>query len=223
MKVPTCWITPGAMIDAEICATPPITAFCPRIDINRSGASTPFCSGMTPVCAPSSGLIASPALSTSHSLTQNSTISTGPTSAGLSVACVGARWVSPRLLWTLRPWLFMAARCGPRAMKVTSAPALASAAPKPPPTPPAPTTAIFTDISPSCRPLPVDKRLHHPVRLVGQERAPECGNRKIDRFLQRQLFPLPEQRLLRAQRLRSALQQHRDQFFHFSVQPAFIR
>src|ERR1044072_8701871 len=36
----------------------------------------------------------------------------------------------------------MAARWAPRAMKLTSAPAFASAAPNPPPTPPAPTTAI---------------------------------------------------------------------------------
>src|SRR4029453_2287070 len=36
----------------------------------------------------------------------------------------------------------MAARCAPRAMKVTSAPAFASAAPYPPPTPPVPTTAM---------------------------------------------------------------------------------
>src|SRR3979411_312503 len=36
----------------------------------------------------------------------------------------------------------MAARWAPRAMKTTSAPVLASAAPNPPPTPPAPTTAI---------------------------------------------------------------------------------
>ena len=36
----------------------------------------------------------------------------------------------------------IAARCAPRATNVTSAPALASAAPKPPPTPPAPITAI---------------------------------------------------------------------------------
>src|SRR5882757_8548818 len=44
----------------------------------------------------------------------------------------------------------MAARCAPRAMKVTSAPALASAAPNPPPTPPAPTTAIRMKFFPLC-------------------------------------------------------------------------
>ncbi len=148
MKVPTCVITPGAVIEAETCATPPITALLPRIGISRSAASTPFCSGITPVSGPISGFIRSPALSTSHSLTQNSTISTWPTSAGSSVARVGTRWVSPRPPPTFSPWLFMAARWAPRATKVTSAPALASAAPNPPPTPPAPTTAIRMDTLP---------------------------------------------------------------------------
>src|SRR5205085_1625204 len=77
-------------------ATPPITACFPRIGISRSAASMPFCNGMTPVSAPISGLTYWPALSTSHSLTQNSTMSTAPTSAGLSVAFVGTTWVSPR-------------------------------------------------------------------------------------------------------------------------------
>ena len=142
MKVPTCVITPGAVIEALIWATPPITALGPRIGSSRSAASMPFCNGMTAVFGPTSGLIASPALSTSHSLTQNSTTSTDADALGSSVACVGTTWVSPRPPTTFRPWLFIAARCAPRAMKVTSAPAFASAAPNPPPTPPAPTTAI---------------------------------------------------------------------------------
>ena len=54
---------------------------------------------------------------------------------------------SPRPPWIFRPWLCIAARFAPRAMKVTSAPAWASAAPNPPPTPPAPTTAIRMDLS----------------------------------------------------------------------------
>src|SRR4051812_17889971 len=45
----------------------------------------------------------------------------------------------------------MASRWAPRAMKVTSAPALANAAPNPPPTPPAPTTAIRTSSLPVLR------------------------------------------------------------------------
>src|SRR4051812_11776980 len=147
MKAPTCVMTPGAVIEAETCATPGITARSPRIGISRSCASMPFCSVMTAVSGPTSGLMCAPALSMSHSLTQNSTKSTSPISAGLSVACVGTRWVSPRALSTFRPALFMAARCAPRATKVTSAPALASAAPYPPPTPPAPTTAIRIEYS----------------------------------------------------------------------------
>ena len=43
----------------------------------------PFCSGITAVPGPISGLIRSPALSTSHSLTQNSTISTLPIVGGI--------------------------------------------------------------------------------------------------------------------------------------------
>ena len=54
-------------------ALPPITASRPRIGIEPIGASIPFCNGMTEVCGPTIGLIASPALSTSHSLTQKST------------------------------------------------------------------------------------------------------------------------------------------------------
>ena len=73
MKVPTWRITPGSTIEALICATPPITARSPRIGISRSGASMPFCNGITAVFGPTNGLMCSPALSTSHSLTQNST------------------------------------------------------------------------------------------------------------------------------------------------------
>ncbi len=91
MKVPVWRMTPGSAMVALICATPPMTASLPRIGISRSLASMPFCSGMTAVLGPISGRMAAPALSTSHSLTQNSTISTGPMSAGRSVACVGVR------------------------------------------------------------------------------------------------------------------------------------
>ena len=83
MKVPTWWITPGLMMEAEICATPPITASRPRIGSRRSAASMPFCSGITAVSGPISGLMCSPALSTSHSLTQNSTMSTLPMLGGI--------------------------------------------------------------------------------------------------------------------------------------------
>ena len=87
--VPVWRITPGSAIAALIWATPPITAPEPRIGTSRSAASMPFCSGMTAVSAPISGLIAWPAVSTSHSLTQNSTMSTVPMVDGSSVAWVG--------------------------------------------------------------------------------------------------------------------------------------
>ncbi len=73
MKLPVWRMTPGSAIVALICATPPMTAFSPRIGTSRSGASTPFWRGITAVFGPTSGRIASPADSTSHSLTQNST------------------------------------------------------------------------------------------------------------------------------------------------------
>ena len=58
-------------------ATPPITASCPRIGISRSAASTPFCSGTTAVSGPTIVRSCLPTLSTSHNLTQNSTIVDG--------------------------------------------------------------------------------------------------------------------------------------------------
>ena len=73
MKVPVCRITPGSAMVALICATPPITASLPSIGTSRSLASIPFCSGITAVSGPTSGRMAAPALSTSHSLTQNKT------------------------------------------------------------------------------------------------------------------------------------------------------
>ena len=73
MNVPVWRITPGSATVALICATPPITASLPRMGISRSLASIPFCSGMTAVVGPTSGRTPAPALSTSHSFTQNMT------------------------------------------------------------------------------------------------------------------------------------------------------
>src|SRR5271155_3022244 len=42
-------------------------------------------------------------------------------------------------------------------------------------------------------PVAVDKALHQPLRLTGQERSPEHTDAEVDRFLQRQFFPLPDQ------------------------------
>src|SRR5262245_39418900 len=142
MKVPVCRTTPGSAIVALICATPPSTASLPRIGIKRSLASMPFCSGMTAVFGPTIGRMAAPAVSTSHSLTQNNTKSTGPILPAWSVAWIGLTCRSPRGDRRVSPRLRIAARWAPRATKVTSPPALAKAAPKAPPTPPAPITAI---------------------------------------------------------------------------------
>ncbi len=148
MKSPVCLITPGSAIVALICATPPITAGAPRMGIRRSAASMPFCNGITAVVGPISGRIDAPAVSTSQSLTQNSTRSTAPMVAGSSVACAGAIRVSPRPPSMRRPFARMACRWAPRATNVTSAPAFAKAPPNAPPTPPAPITAMRINRTP---------------------------------------------------------------------------
>ena len=53
--------------------------------------------------------------------------------------------------------------------------------------------------------LPVEKSLHQPLRLAGQERLPEHADAEIDGFRQRQLLPLPQQRLLRRAALRGRI------------------
>src|SRR5882757_11265214 len=44
--------------------------------------------------------------------------------------------------------------------------------------------------------FPVEKFLHHPLRLAGQEGLSEYADAEVDGFRQRQFFPLPQQRLL---------------------------
>src|SRR5258706_8775596 len=56
-------------------------------------------------------------------------------------------------------------------------------------------------------PLPINKALHQPVRLVGKERPPEYADAKVDGFLKWQFFPLAEQGFLRTQRFRTAFEQ----------------
>ena len=70
----------------------------------RSTLSTPFCKVMTRVSGPTSGRVASAAFSVSHSLTANSTISTGPTLLGSSVTLTLGRCRSPCTLSSLRPF-----------------------------------------------------------------------------------------------------------------------
>src|SRR6202158_4460911 len=102
----------------------------------------------------------------------------------------------------------MAARWAPRAMKLTSAPALASAAPNPPPTPPAPTTAMRIEFllarracamasqkrqepitaggSRGCAPGDGLRAADHRLRVVTIEEKFSCG---IKLFLPVQSFP----------------------------------
>ena len=69
-------------------------------------------------------------------------MSTGPTLAGSSVTLGFGRCRSPCTLSILRPFLAIASRWAPRAMKKTSWPAAAMRAPKYPPTAPAAIAAI---------------------------------------------------------------------------------
>ena len=96
----------------------------------RSRLSTPFCKVMRRLSGPISGRAASAAFSVSHSLTANSTMSTGPTLAGSSVTLGLGKCRSPCTLSILRPFFLMASRWAPRAMKNTSWPASAMRAPK---------------------------------------------------------------------------------------------
>ena len=95
-----------------------------------SSFTTPFWNEMTAVSVPSSGRIAVAAVAVSQSFTPNSTRSTAPTSRGSALARASGRFRSPLLLFTDSPRSRMAARCAPRAMKVTSQPLRASFAPK---------------------------------------------------------------------------------------------
>src|SRR5450759_884589 len=82
-------------------------------------------------------------------------------------------------------------------------------------------SSAYDDIS--MLPLPVDKCLHQPLRLAGQERLPEYADAEVDGFLQRQLLPLPEQGFLRAQRFRSAFQQGLDRLLDRGIEAALRR
>src|SRR5665213_1879314 len=108
----------------------------------RSTLSMPFCSEMTRVCAPINGARARAAASVSHSLTVNSTTSTGPIVAGSSVTAIFATWRLPCGLSMRMPSRRIASRCAPRATRVTSSPAADRRAPRYPPIAPAPMTAI---------------------------------------------------------------------------------
>jgi len=102
---------------------PPTTLSWPRIGCRRSTESTPFCSVITRVSGPTIGRMSSPAFSVSHSLTANSTISTGATDLGSSVAVTLGSARSPLVLSIFSPRSRSAARLAPRAKKTTSCPA----------------------------------------------------------------------------------------------------
>ncbi len=122
---PTWRIRPGPARKLKILATPTSTSSDPITAAIWEDASTPFCSGRTTVPGPIILRIARAASGTCHAFTAKRTRSTGPVSAGSSVACAGRTTKSPRTLSTRRPCSRIAERCSPRAMKVTSCPAIA--------------------------------------------------------------------------------------------------
>ncbi len=147
------WLTvPGPDITLAIYAMPPTTLSWPRIGCRRSTESTPFCSVITRVSGPTIGRMSSPAFSVSHSLTANSTISTGATDLGSSVAVTLGNVRSPLVLSIFSPRSRSAARLAPRAKKTTSCPAAASRPPKYPPTAPAAITPMRMSAPRSYRP-----------------------------------------------------------------------
>lgn len=75
---------------------------------------------MSRVAGPISGAACAPAASVSHNLTANSTTSTDPTAAGSAVAVTRGSVRSPRVLLSVSPRDWRAARLAPRAMNVTS-------------------------------------------------------------------------------------------------------
>ncbi|ERS88973.1 hypothetical protein Q671_06580 [Halomonas sp. PBN3] len=119
-ETPACLMCPGAAFQARIPHRPSSTLSSPSAFARRSAASTPFSNGTTRVSGPTRGRIASAASITCHALTATMTASTTPTSHGSSLAFTVPRCRSPSMLETLRPSRRIAARCSPRAMKVTS-------------------------------------------------------------------------------------------------------
>src|SRR5215472_3751616 len=96
----------------------------------------------TAVEGPSSGCMASTTPATAEALRAMMTMSCTPASPALP-ASLGATVTSLPSASSLRPRSRMAARWGPRAIRVTSSPASASRAPMSPPIAPAPKTQIF--------------------------------------------------------------------------------
>ena len=131
---------PGATIQLNVAQRPPTTRSGPRTPTSCLAASTPFWSGTTKVSGPSMGPSRRADSSTCQVLTPRRITSTGPASAGSSVAFkdAGGIRISSESVSTTSPSRRMASRCAPRAMKTTSSPAFASLAPKCAPAPPVP-------------------------------------------------------------------------------------
>jgi hypothetical protein len=143
MCPPKVWrMTPGASMVAKTRTAPPRTWPAPSTRPSFSSLSTPFWIESTPVRGPTTGPIRAAASSVSKDFTQKSTRSAGGPPSSRSTA--GARTAhSPSIADRIcRPLAAIAARCAPRATKVTSSPARASFAPKYPPVPPEPITTI---------------------------------------------------------------------------------
>src|SRR6516164_5222129 len=69
----------------------------------------------------------------------------------------------------------------------------------------------------------LDKPLHQPLWFIREVRSGEHADAQIDRFRQRQLLPLAEQGFLRAQRLGTASEKHRNGLLDRDVKTAFGR
>src|ERR1700741_3375772 len=72
-------------------------------------------------------------------------------------------------------------------------------------------------------PLPVHETLHEPRRFLCEEGLSEHADAEIDGFRQRQLFPLPQERFLRAQRLGAAFEQHLDDVLNGCIEATLRR
>ena len=106
----------------------------------------PFWPATTAVSSCSNGSSSGPQLAYEFALSPRKTKSTGPTSLGSSVAG-GCASKSPRSDSTRTPFLRSASRCAPRAIRCTSVPPRARAAPTYAPIAPAPSTATLIAIT----------------------------------------------------------------------------
>ena len=157
-RLPELWrTTPGVGTSAARYTTPPITRWLamaapmrpsPSQDLSALPASappqpsknhqgTPFIAVTTEVSGPSSGTRSATALARLWLFSAMITTSCTPSSAGLSLAA-SFTWCLLPPCSRVRPSALSAARCAPRATRLTWCPASASRAPMVPPMAPAP-------------------------------------------------------------------------------------